>query len=439
MRTLVFTICARNYIGLARVLGGSLSGQSDSPDFRIYVAEGLQDGMAAGEDLVSAPEALSELISPVELANMAFMYNITEFCTAIKAACLLHAFADGYDKVVYLDPDTYVAGEFGPINQTLDECEILITPHLCIPSLEEGPRSDQGILATGVYNLGFIGLRRGPASRRFLSWWHERLRTRAFNDHYGSLFTDQRWVDFVPSLFPAEVVRVWRHLGCNVAPWNFHERRIAEEDRQWLVRPRTSELDASLGAALVFLHFSGFDFRRILKGEFDQRNLPDSKAWPDLTPIFERYAGAIQARAADFEHHLAIPYAFDSFADGSPILPSQRRLFRTWRERHGDAADPFATGPGTFHAALKQRGLLAKSRATDLRADTASIRTVKDADALLRKASLASRLLYRLLGRARFFLVIRSLNRLGRVEQHYDAFNLDAANVVRADLGRSAP
>ena len=150
-------------------------------------------------------------------------------------------------------------------------------------------------------------------------------------------------MDFVPALFPAEAVRVWRHLGCNVAPWNYHERRIVPENGRFVVQARGVASDGPTQVdPLIFLHFSGFDFRRILDGTFNQLNLVDSRSYDDVKPLYDLYGAAISAEADEMSRQLALPYGFGVFADGSPILPSHRRLFRVWRERHGDAAAPFA-------------------------------------------------------------------------------------------------
>lgn len=435
MTTLVFTICARNYVGLARVLGRSIKRQGIAVDFRIYVADPDEADPDNGAELFAAPAVLAPYIGATEYANMAFMYNVTEFCTALKAACFMHGFADGYERCIYLDPDTFVAGNLGDILKELDSCEILITPHLCLPASGEGPRRDRGILATGVYNLGFLGLRRGPETGRFLTWWHERLRGQAFNDHYNALFTDQRWIDFVPSLFDGGAVRVWRHLGCNVAPWNFHERRVEHDGSGFLVRPRAASESAD-AVSLVFLHFSGFDFRAILDGRFDQLNLADAQDYPDLAPVYAVYEQAIQAGAAEMSQRLAIPYGHERYANGDIILPSHRRLFRALRECQGDVAAPFATGPGTFHAALARKALLARAGERDVAADKATVRSVSDPDRLLRYSQTAFRLAFRLLGRARFFFLLRGLNRLAHVEQHYGTFELDKEVVALASRGK---
>lgn len=436
MTTLVFTICAQNYVGLAKVLGESLARHGRDIDFRIYVADSV-DCISAGETeaILPARAALQDIIPDTEYANMALMYNITEFCTALKAACFMHGFAAGYDKCVYMDPDIFLVGDMDYIVRQLDACKILITPHLCLPSLGEGPRPDHGILATGVYNLGFLALRNSAEAESFLRWWHERLRKQAFNDHYHALFTDQRWMDFVPSLFPGAAVRVWRHLGCNLAPWNYHERQVVAHGDGFMVHPRQPASESGMEHVLIFLHFSGFDFRRILDGQMDQLNLKGAETHPDIVPLYDLYGTAIRSLAQEMAHYLAVPYMFDRYADGSLVLPSHRRLFRVWRERNGDAADPFGTGAQTFHAALADRGLLAQDDGRDLAADKASARSVKDPGRLIGRAQSAFRLLFRVAGRSRFFFLIRGLNRLANVEQHYDTFRLGDAAVRRSAAG----
>lgn len=432
MSVVVFTICARNYVGLAKVLQRSIAQHGLRIDFRIYVADddGSQDTDAT---VYPAACALEAIIPPIEYANMAFMYDVTEFCTSIKAACFQHAFADGYETCIYMDPDIFVVSDMGQILAALAGRNIVMTPHLCLPAIGEGPRADSGILATGVYNLGFLALRDGPATHRFLAWWHQRLRMQAFNDHYKALYTDQRWMDFVPALFPADAVHVWRHLGCNVAPWNYHERRIVQDDERFTVRPRAPEdSDGDRSDPLIFLHFSGFDFRRILDGTFDQLNLADARDHDDMTPLYVLYGAAIRTEAEDMARYLALPYGFGAFADGSTILPSHRRLFRVWRERNGDAAAPFATGSYSFHDALKRRGLLGTGDSGALAADKVTARSMKGAERLLGRAQQVFRLLYRVLGRSRFILFVRSLNRLSRIEQHYETLGMDNISVTTA-------
>ena len=44
----------------------------------------------------------------------------------------------------------------------------------------------------GVYNLGFLGVRAGPATDRMLRWWEDRLRNHCSADPMRGYFTDQK-------------------------------------------------------------------------------------------------------------------------------------------------------------------------------------------------------------------------------------------------------
>ena len=143
------------------------------------------------------------------------------------------------------------------------------------------------------------------------------------------------------------------------------------------------------------------------------------------------YGKAVRAKSKAMTYYLAQPYGFATFADGSPILPSHRRLFRIWRERHGNAIDPFATGENTFHAALKMRKLLAKSSA-DLIADKATSRSVAKPSQLLKVVRLSFYLIFRLIGRSRFFFLVRGLKLFSHPEQHYETFSLDDSTIAQS-------
>ena len=73
------------------------------------------------------------------------------------------------------------------------------------------------ILASGVYNLGFIGV--SARARPFLDWWWEATRREALNDLTRMMFTDQRWADFVPCFFDHHILK---DTAYNVAYWNLH-------------------------------------------------------------------------------------------------------------------------------------------------------------------------------------------------------------------------
>ncbi|MBQ4013138.1 MAG: hypothetical protein II607_04395, partial [Bacteroidales bacterium] len=80
-----FTIVAKNYIGLATILGESLKRHDPDVDFRIFVADEKAAEMPKlpGE-VVFARDVLG--YTEDEWTDMSFKYDLTAFCTSIKPA-----------------------------------------------------------------------------------------------------------------------------------------------------------------------------------------------------------------------------------------------------------------------------------------------------------------------------------------------------------------
>src|SRR5205807_1871850 len=81
----------------------------------------------------------------------------------------------------------------------------------------------------------------------FLRWWEERLEDDCRIDVAHGLFTDQKWIDLVPGLFPSTAIL--RDPAYNVAFWNMHERQITREGDGYRVNGRPA----------AFFHISGFN------------------------------------------------------------------------------------------------------------------------------------------------------------------------------------
>jgi glycosyltransferase involved in cell wall biosynthesis len=202
-------------------------------------------------------------IEPDEFARMATYYDITELSTSLKPTLLRQLLADA-EVVLYLDPDIEVFGALHPLLDGAREHEIALTPHVLTPMPRDGLEiAEETILLSGQFNLGCIAVSR--CADPFLDYWEARVRRHAVVDIAVGYFTDQRWVDAVPSLFRHQVCR---DTGCNVAYWNLHERELSVDDEgTWSVD----------GHALRFFHFSGHDDRepfvltRHLRGEMRVR------------------------------------------------------------------------------------------------------------------------------------------------------------------------
>jgi hypothetical protein len=366
----IFTICARNYYGLAQVLRKSIAASNPDVSFVAFIADGIPDIETGdfGDDAVDALAIMAARVGESKVREMAFKYNLTEFCTALKPFCFEHLFEDlDQQHVIYLDPDIYVFSPLDEVLAILGKTSIVLTPHIIFPSLYEGKRPDSGLMATGIFNLGFLGLSKSPTTKQFLQWWGSRLLDQCFVDGHDALFTDQKWLDFVPALFPESEVCYFRHGGANLAPWNFHERRVTTGvDGSFLVSRRANSSHASDIAVstpesvdrLLFVHFSGFDYKKFSQGAIAQGNIDGLDIYDDLGPVVECYMRAIQSLKDVVTRFLGRPYAYATFANEVPILAFHRRLYRAAREEDSFLGDPFAVGSGSFFKMLERAGLI---------------------------------------------------------------------------------
>lgn len=307
------TVVARNYTAFAQVLRASFAEWNPGADFATLVIDGTEEDRARTE--LGEVLLLSDLgLSPDELEPMVVMYTVVELATALKPATLRAMRARGYDAVAYLDPDIWVLGNLDDVFEGASAHSIVLTPHTLRPVPRDGLEiSEKTIMHAGIFNLGFIAV--GDGSAEFLDWWHERLRTDAVVDFANALFTDQRWIDWVPALFRHHVSR---DPGLNVAYWNVHERVLSTDG--------TGGALAS-GAPLRFFHFSGFDLNRPWQlsrftGDHPRVLVTDDDV---LSALCHAYADAL--RAAGHHDRRTSPYGHARVGDVA-LTPEVRRVFR---------------------------------------------------------------------------------------------------------------
>ncbi|MGE4064225.1 MAG: hypothetical protein AB7E79_12735 [Rhodospirillaceae bacterium] len=331
MKTIhVFTVAAANYLPKARVLLTSLRRQH--PDWRLHFA--VCDAPPPAEALAGLGADEVHQLDSLEIPNLrrwAFCHSLIELATAIKPFVLkkLLARAD-CAAAVYLDPDIAVLSPMSDVEDALHAADIVLTPHLTDPE-----RAVPGIVANeistmqhGIYNLGFIGVAARDEGRRFAAWWSERTYRYCREDIPDGIYTDQRWVDFAPAFF--DKVKVLRTPGLNAAPWNLPNRNMAGGfERGFTVN----------GQPLVFFHFSQLGVMP------DARTTGGQSAAAELVEWYRRETMPTAGEKAVSAH-----YAYDRFADGSPIAAEQRLVYRARPDVQRAHPDPFAHGDGSYAA-----------------------------------------------------------------------------------------
>lgn len=357
MTTVYCTVLARNYLAQALALRESFA--RHVPDGKLLIF--LLDGAPADIPELADVEFVGPEILPIsrrEYEDLAAIYNIIEFATAVKPLVFRQLLAR-YEKVVYLDPDTWLVAPLDSVERTLDNQHLVLTPHFLRP-IPPGTAyiSEIHSLTLGIYNLGFCGLARG--AEPFLDWWWSHLERECLIYPLMSLFVDQKWVDVGAQLFEAHSLR---DPGVNVGPWNFFERHIAREDTG--VYTVNGERNP-----LRLMHFSGFDPRQprelsvrlgfSLETVGIQKDALEELAAAYATEVL-RCRGWLAGRDDSY------PFAQDQ--SGKRLTTRIRRAYRNALIRGESVPSPFDLSSASEFAAWRRHSV--KDRLSYLAADAA--------------------------------------------------------------------
>ncbi|MBU5441000.1 glycosyltransferase [Paenibacillus sp. MSJ-34] len=246
------SICG-NYIPKASVLAKSVKNYNSNATFIVFLVE-----REITSEMLPFLNHFDEVILAKEMGfedfdKYIFKYDVVEAATAVKGQMFKYLL-DKYkleQNFIYLDPDIKVYNSLEELLSILTEHPIVLTPHMI--DHEENDNVDaimdneMNSLQHGVFNLGFLAIRRNEISYNFIEWWAKRLALFCYDDMKDKgQFTDQKWIDLAPCFFD---VYILRHPGYNVAPWNLSRRAVVQEGDKITVN----------NCPLYFYHFSGFD------------------------------------------------------------------------------------------------------------------------------------------------------------------------------------
>jgi len=303
------TIVARNYLPYARVLARSLRAVHPDAAMTVLVLDGAAGSDAEPFEVLGLPDVVTD---PEERQRLAFIYDVTELATAVKPLLLAGLAREG-GAALYFDPDVEIFAPLDEIWHATRESSITLVPHVLSPIPDDALGiTDLFVLRAGMFNLGYLGV--GPGSEPFLAWWWDRLRRYCINEPDLGMFVDQRWADFIPSLFRHAILR---DPGLDVAYWNLHERRL---------EPGPDGIAVN-GRPLRFFHFSGFDpmTPHLLSRHQGRQPRILLSERPVVRGLCDAYAAKL---AACGWTPIAIPYAYARLPSGLPIDLPTRRLYR---------------------------------------------------------------------------------------------------------------
>lgn len=422
-KNVVFTIVAKNYIGLAQILESSFKMHNDSDDFYIIVADDFADNKkreTLPPNILIAKDILK--MPPQNWVDMTFKYDLTEFCTSIKPSSFLYFVEKGYDKIIYLDPDVYVYNSFQPIHNMLENYSIVLTPHITsIRKIYNGELQESSFMGSGVFNLGFCGVRNTETSKKMLSWWHQRLLNNCFNDNYNFYFTDQKWMDFLPCYFSNKELHISQHLGMNIAPWNYFERELFVENNEIKVRYREDEPSYE-SYPVLFVHYSGYNYFEMKNGNVVQKNIENLIDYKDIKLITEVYVKSFKKNIETFDNFIKEKYLFDFYENGEAISKFHRRLYRSLVDKGMLFGNPFSVENNSLYQKLKKKGMISKSTSNNVKLNRDNLNGM---ERKLKIFNAFTRILYKTLGIDKYTLLIRLFGPFSRFESQIHLINSD--------------
>ena len=408
----IFTIVAKNYIGLAQILGKSVKKHHSDVDFFIFVAdETNQLDIKQIDGILFAKHIL--MYNESEWIDMSFKYDITEFCTSIKPACFQYFISCKYEKIVYLDPDVFVFSSMQPIFDILDKYDMALTPQICgIHKFYNGEHPEWAMNVNGIFNLGFCAVKNSVLIQNVVEWWRIRLVDNCFADRSAGNFTDQKWMDWMPAILGNNHLFVCSHLGMNVAPWNFFEREIFKKESKLYVRYRDKN-DVKGEVPLIFFHFAGYDYSKLINGIIHRKRLENLSNYPDMMLAINIYKDALVENKDLFNCYLKERYSYGNFNNGDRIDRFHRRLYHGYCKQYGYIDNPFSTSRGSFYDLIKKNGMVGNGNVDTL--------SKNNLPSLKRKRSYIAflfRFLYNIIGYKRYVLFVKSLYDYCRPEWH---------------------
>lgn len=312
-----FTIVSRNYLAYALTLLQSVAQQYPSAKRYLCLADSRADDPALDTDLFETV-TIDQLGLP-DFDAFVFRYDIMELNTAVKPYMFAWLRARHPDVgLIYLDPDILVLRQLARVEQAFAAGALLVlTPHLNAPIDDDKFPDELSIMRSGVYNCGFVAINAAhPRAGELMAWWARKLEFDCFVDLERGLFTDQKWMDLAPGMYPD--VAILRDDGYNVAYWNLAQRPVTQDaDGGYLAG----------GTPAVFVHFSGVVAHEPRTFSKHQNRFTVASIG-GLRPLYERYLALL--RENGHAAHAKKPYAYGCFSDGESIAKTLRRAYHRY-------------------------------------------------------------------------------------------------------------
>ena len=208
---LIYTVCTANYLYQALTMGESL--KKTNPDYELII--GLVDKLPLTDFEIPYQIIPISEVQEVNLSGFKGEYTVMEVATACKPIFGLYLFEKYPDlqKLLYFDTDLWITDSVETIEKSLDSYDIIITPHITQPIDLQEEWNEKQFLNAGLYNTGFVGMRRSENTFKFLNWWKNHLKDYGYYDFCNGMGIDQLCVNFVPIFYDKVLIEYSPKMG----------------------------------------------------------------------------------------------------------------------------------------------------------------------------------------------------------------------------------
>lgn len=246
---IAFTTATINYLPRAITLAHSFLHYNNHYQFWIF----LIDPLSKKVDPFLREDIRFISIEELQLKEMPSLLNhlsISEISFSLKpilAEYILNQNPD-VEHLLYFDGDIYFYNPITEIDKLFEKYDLILTPHFTKPINDDKIPTELDILRTGLYNMGFAGIKNTLVAKKILEWWKNRVLEFGVENHDLGLSADQMWMSLAPLFF--ENVGLLKHPGYNFAYWNVHERQLSLNENKYKINEKFP---------LIFVHFADFD------------------------------------------------------------------------------------------------------------------------------------------------------------------------------------
>ena len=211
-----------------------------------------------------------------DIENKYAYTNTDHFRWALKPVFISYLLENGFEKVIYVDPDIFFVNDYSFLFEKLNTRSVLLSPHWRDTDPLKNEENFLALYKDGLYNGGFIAASKKGIEA--MKWWAGLCHYKMDRQIQMGIYDDQRYLDAMPAQF--DNIEILKHRGCNIAKWNINECKRELKNGNLVINGEYP---------IIFIHFTFETIQEILNGT-DQI----------LQPYLEEYKTALEKEGINF-------------------------------------------------------------------------------------------------------------------------------------------